>query len=149
MNLKYRWVALFKKKTIKQPLDDRYSKHDPTAEWNPSSFRDFQDYFDEHQNDLELFHLISEDADYAVDLTDQYKPKILETRRGSHWGSDKTVILHREKRPLSDVRIIYYRKMELKVINGQASSPEVVGYDLGYQGIDKNGNNRQKTITVL
>ena len=149
MNLKYRWIALFKKKMIKQPLDDKYSKHDPTAEWNPSSFRDFQDYFDEHQNDLELFHLISEDADYAVDLTDQGKPKILETKRGSHWGADKTVILHREKRPLSDVRIIYYRKMEMKVINGQASSPEVVGYVLGYQGTDKNGNNRQKTITVL
>lgn len=149
MNLKYRWVALFKEKMIKQPLDDRYSKHDPTAEWNPSSFRDFQDYFDEHQNELGLFHLISEDADYAVDLTDQSKPKILETKRGSHWGADKTVILHREKRPLSDVRIIYYRKMEMKVINGQASSPEVVGYVLGYQGTDKNGNNRQKTITVL
>lgn len=149
MNLKYRWVALFKKKMIKQPLDDRYSKHDPKAEWNPSSFRDFQDYFDEHQDELELFHLISEDADYAVDLTDQYKPKILETRRGSRWGTDKTVILHREKRPLSDVRIIYYRKMELKVENGQAGSPEVVGYVLGYQGTDKNGNNRQKTITVL
>lgn len=149
MNLKYRWVALFKKKMIKQPLDDKYSKHDPTAEWNPSSFRDFQDYFDEHQNELELFHLISEDADYAVDLTDQGKPKILETKRGSHWGADKTVILHREKRPLSDVRIIYYRKMEMKVINGQASSPEVVGYVLGYQGTDKNGNNRQKVITVL
>lgn len=149
MNLKYRWVALFKKKMIKQPLDDRYSKHDPTAEWNPSSFRDFQDYFDERQNELELFHLISEDADYAVDLTDPGKPKILETKRGSHWGADKTAILHREKRPLSDIRIIYYRKMELKVINGQASCPEVVGYVLGYQGTDKNGNNRQKVITVL
>lgn len=149
MNLKYRWVALFKKKMIKQPLDDKYSKHDPTAEWNPSSFRDFQDYFDEHQNELELFHLISEDADYAVDLTDPGKPKILETKRGSHWGADKTAILHREKRPLSDIRIIYYRKMELKVINGQASSPEVSGYVLGYQGTDKNGNNRQKVITVL
>lgn len=149
MNLKYRWIAIFKKKMIKQPLDDKYSKHDPTAEWNPSSFRDFQDYFDEHQNDLELFHLISDDADYAVDLTDPGRPKILETRRGSHWGADKTVILHREKRPLSDVRIIYYRKMELKVINGQTSSPEVLCYVLGYQGTDKNGNNRQKTITVL
>lgn len=149
MNLKYRWIAIFKRNIIKQSLDDKYSKHDPTAEWNPSSFRDFQDYFDEHQNDLSIFHLISEDADYAVDLTDPGKPKILETKRGSHWGADKTVILHREKRPLSDVRIIYYRKMELKVINGQASSPEVVGYVLGYQGTDKNGNNRQKTITVL
>ena len=149
MNLKYRWIAIFKKKMIKQPADDRYSKYDPAAEWNPSSFRDFQDYFDEHQNELELFHLISEDRDYVVDLTDPYKPKILETRKGSHWGSDKTVILHREKRDISDVRIIYYRKMELKVENGQAGSPEVVGYVLGYQGIDKNGNNRKKTITVL
>lgn len=149
MNLKYRWIAIFKHKIIKQPADDRYSKHDPSKEWNPSSFRDFQDYFDEHQDELDIFHLISDDADYAVDLTDPGKPKILETKRGSHWGADKTVILHREKRPLSDVRIIYYRKMEMKVINGQASSPEVVGYVLGYQGTDKNGNNRQKVITVL
>ena len=26
---------------IKQPPDDRYSKHDDSADWNPSSYRDF------------------------------------------------------------------------------------------------------------
>lgn len=149
MNLKYRWVALFKKKMIKQPLDDKYSKHDPTAEWNPSSFRDFQDYFDEHQNELEQFSLWSDDDMYMVDLTREGHPVIKRMVKGKNWACDKVDIMSREKRKLSDVRIIYYRKMELKVINGQASSPEVVGYVLGYQGIDKNGNNRQKTITVL
>ena len=48
--MKYKWIANFKKKAIIQPDDDRYSKYDPEAEWNPSSFRDFQDYFDEHKD---------------------------------------------------------------------------------------------------
>ena len=44
--MKYKWVARFKKKTISQPSDDRYSKYDPKSEYNPSSFRDFLDYFE-------------------------------------------------------------------------------------------------------
>ena len=45
---KYLWRAVFQKKTITQHPEDKYSRHNPDAEWNPSSFRDFQNYFDNH-----------------------------------------------------------------------------------------------------
>lgn len=149
MNLKYRWLAAFNRKHIAQPADDKYSKHNPEAEWNPSSFRDFQDYFDEHENELQTFELWSDDDMYRVDFSDMSKPVIKHTIKGHNWASDKTSILHREKRPLHDVRVIYYRKMQMTIKNGQASSPEVLGYVIGYQGLDENGNNRQKSITVI
>ena len=147
--MKYKWIANFKKKAIIQPDDDRYSKYDPEAEWNPSSFRDFQDYFDEHKDELVGFSLISGDGTYSVDFTKEGHPTIKKKVKGKNWASDKEVILSREKRALSDIRVIYYRKMEMTIKNGLASSPEVLGYVLGYQGLDENGNNRQKTITVI
>ena len=149
MNLKYRWVACFKDKMIKQPADDRYSKHNPDREWNPSSFRDFQDYFDEHPEDLQQFSLWSDNDAYFIDFSREGHPVIKQIRKGKNWACDKEVILSREKRRLSDIRIIYYRKMEMQIKNGLASSPKVVGYVLGYQGLDDNGNNRQKIITVI
>lgn len=147
--MKYKWIANFKKKAIIQPDDDRYSKYDPEAEWNPSSFRDFQDYFDEHRDELVGFSLISGDDAYSVDFTKEGHPTIKKKVKGKNCASDKEVILSREKRALSDIRVIYYRKMEMTIKNGLASSPEVLGYVLGYQGLDENGNNRQKTITVI
>ena len=47
MNLDWKWEARFLDgKVITQPDDDKYSKHDDSKEWNPSSYRDFLDYFD-------------------------------------------------------------------------------------------------------
>lgn len=150
MNLKYRWLAVFEHKVIGQPEDDRYSKHNPDADWNPSSFRDFQDYFDEHPSELQHFELWGQDDMYYVDFwTDPKKPMIKHLKKGSSWGSDEETILEREKSPLKDLRVIYYRNMQMTIKNGQTSSPEVLGYVLGYQGIDKSGKNRQKIITVL
>lgn len=149
MSLKYKWMAVFMGKTIKQPDDDRYSKYDPDKEWNPSSFRDFQDYFDGHSKSLVNFSLWSDNDAYYVDFSIEGHPMIKKIIKGKNWASDKEVILSREKRGLSDIRVIYYRKMELTIKDGRTSSPEVVGYVLGYQGLDKNGNNRQKTITVI
>lgn len=147
MNLKYKWVARFKNKVIRQPDDDRYSKFCPEAEWNPSAFRDFQDYFDGHKDELETFELISKNERYMVDFRGS-KPIVTNTTT-TRWGYNKHSVLHREKRDLSDVRVIYYRKMQLVIKDGQASSPEVLGYVLGYQGNDANGNNRQKTIYII
>ena len=48
---KFLWKATFKGKVICQHPDDKYSKFDPEASYNPSSFRDFLDYF-EKINDL-------------------------------------------------------------------------------------------------
>lgn len=147
MNLKYKWVARFKIKTIKQPDDDKYSKHNPDAEWNPSSFRDFQDYFDAHPEDLETFSIVGQNCEYTVDFRGD-KPTITATET-SRWGSIKNTLLHHEKRSLRNVRVIYYRSMQITVKNGLVGSPEVLGYVIGYQGLDENGNNRKKTITVI
>lgn len=144
----YIWKATFKGKVIAQHPNDLYSKHDPSAEWNPSSFRDFQDYFQDHADELEKFELISRENTFTVDLSTPDKPKIYCDRRG-RWGSSTNTLLHKEKRPLHDLRMIYYRKMEVTVRNGRSSLPRVLSYTLGYQGLDENGNNRQKTVTVI
>lgn len=145
---KYLWRANFIKKTITQHPEDKYSGYKPDAEWNPSSFRDFQNYFDNHSGELVSFELVSKDATYTVDLTRPWCPMIYVDERG-RWGSEKHTLIHREKRPLRDVRIIYYRNMENTIVDGVFGEPRVVGYVLGYQGIDKNGNSRKKMITVI
>lgn len=146
---KYLWRAAFKKKVINQHPQDLYSKRNPKAEWNPSSFRDFQDYFDEHKTELDSFGLWSDGDCYLVDFTKTGYPEIRMLKKGKNWASDKTIVLHREKRPLTNIRIIYYRNMETTIADGVVGEPRVLSYTLGYQGVDKNGNNRQKTITVI
>lgn len=145
---KYLWRAVFDKKVITQHPEDKYSKHNPDAEWNPSSFRDFQNYFDNHSEELIRFELVSKDATYTVDLSRPWCPMIYVDERG-RWGSEKHTLIHREKRPLRDVRIIYYRNMETTIINGVFGEPRVLSYVIGYQGIDENGNSRKKMITVI
>lgn len=148
VKFKYLWKATFKNRVITQHPEDRYSKYDPKAEHNPSSFRDFQEYFDKHPDELIGFELVSRDAIYTVDLTRPWCPMIYLDERG-RWGAEKHTVIHREKRPLRDVRIIYYRNMENTITNGVFGEPRVIGYVIGYQGIDNNGNNRQKTICVV
>ena len=145
---KYLWRATFKKKVITQHPEDKCSNYKPDAEWNPSSFRDFQNYFDKHPGELIAFELVSRDATYTIDLTRPWCPMIYSDERG-RWGAEKHTIIYREKRPLRDVRIIYYRNMENTITNGVFGEPRVLGYVIGYQGIDNNGNNRQKTICVV
>ena len=148
LKFKYLWKATFKGKTIAQHTPDLYSKHNPKAEWNPSSFRDFVEYFEEHPTELLKFELISPEETFEINLSDQEKPKILCERRG-RWGSITNTLLHKEKRPLRNVRIIYYRDMEATVVGAKFVEPRVLGYVIGYQGIDANGNNRQKKISVV
>ena len=145
---KYLWRAVFQKKTITQHPEDKYSRYNPDAEWNPSSFRDFQNYFDGHSGELISFELVGKDATYTVDLTRPWCPMIYVDERG-RWGSEKHTLIHREKRPLRDVRIIYYRNMEAKVVDGVFGEPRVLRYVIGYQGLDENGNSRKKMITVI
>lgn len=145
---KYLWRANFIKKTITQHPEDKYSGHNPDAEYNPSSFRDFQNYFDGHSGELISFELVGKDKKYTVDLTRPWCPVIYCDEEG-RWGSEKHTLIHREKRPLRDVRIIYYRNMEATIVDGVFGEPRVVGYVLGYQGLDGNGNSRKKMITVI
>lgn len=146
---KYLWKAFFKKKVISQHPLDLYSKHNPDAEWNPSSFRDFQEYFDSHRDELHSFFLRGPDKIYEIDFSKRGYPKIIEVVRGRNWASNKVNIIHREKRELTDIRPIYYRNMEATIVDGAFGEPRVVSYCIGYQGLDKNGDNRKKTITVV
>ena len=145
---KYLWKATFENRVITQHPMDLYSKHDPNAEWNPSSFRDFQEYFEKHPDELRKFELVTEGEVYTLLLDHPDKPEIVKTTTGKY-GYKKYILLHKEKRPLRDVRVIYYRNMESTILNGVLGEPRVVGYALGYQGVDENGNNRQKVISVL
>ena len=145
---KYLWRANFLKKSIVQHPEDKYSRYDPDAEWNPSSFKDFQNYFDGHCGELISFELVGMDKVYTVDLTRAWCPIIYSDERG-RWGSEKHTLIHREKRPLTNVRIIYYRNMETTIENGVVGEPRVVSYTLGYQGLDGKGNCRKKVITVI
>lgn len=149
IKFKFLWRATFKNKVITQHPEDKYSKHNPEAEYNPSSFRDFLDYFEGHKSELVKFELISDTTTVGIDLENANKPEIVMDVR-NRWGTyTKKTLLHREKRVLSDVRVIYYRKMEAKVVDGAIGEPRVAEYVLGYQGLDENGNNRQKTISVV
>ena len=145
---RYLWRAVFKKRVIRQHPEDRYSKHVDGAEYNPSSFRDFQEYFDKHQEELEYFELVGESSVLTVDLFRPWAPVIYIDEYG-RYGSHKKTVLHKEKRPLKDVRIIYYRNMETTIVDGNMGEPKVIGYTVGYQGTDSNGNNRKKTVTVI
>lgn len=145
---KYLWKANFIKKTITQHPEDKYSGYDHDAEWNPSSFRDFQNYFDGHSGELMSFELVGDGIKYTVDLTRAWCPIIYSDEEG-RWGNNKHTLLHREKRPLRNVRIIYYRNMETTIENGVFGKPRVVSYALGYQGLDDKGNCRKKVITVI
>ena len=146
---KYLWRAEFKGRTIHQHPDDLYSKHDPKADWNPSSFRDFEEYWDEHRDDLETFTLWGDGDQYTVDFTKKGYPVIRMLKMGRNWAGDKVIILHREKRELTNISVVFARVMEQKISMEGESEPEVKSYVLGYCGTDKNGNPRQKTITVI
>lgn len=145
---KYLWRANFIKKVITQHPEDKYSGYNPDAEWNPSSFRDFQNYFDGHSGELLSFQLVGKNKVYTVDLTRAWSPIIYCDEEG-RWGTEKHTVIYKEKRPLKDVRIIYYRNMEADIVDGVMGESRVVGYVLGYQGIDENGGCRKKMISVL
>lgn len=145
---KYLWKATFEHRTITQHPEDKYSKFDPKAEYNPSSFRDFIDYFDAHKKELRKFELISKENIFTIDFSSEGKPVIYCDRYG-RYGSHSHAILYREKRPLHDIRVIYYRKCECECRNGVFGAPRVNSYVIGFQGLDENGHNRQKQISVI
>lgn len=149
IKFKYLWRASFRKKNIYQHPQDLYSKYNPEAEYNPSSFRDFQDYFDEHKDELDSFSLWSDKDCYLVDFTKTGYPEIRMLKRGKDWASDKIIVLHREEEELTDIRPIYYRNMEATIVDGVFGEPKVKAFCIGYQGLDKNGNSRKKIITVI
>jgi len=139
MKLDWRWQARFADgKVICQPPDDKYSKHDDSKDWNPSSYRDFLDYFDGGKKELLSFGIVNaEDNEVAIVRFDWKEPYIFTY----HDGDDRVKIVHDGPEGLSDLQPIYYREMQNTVIDGKFGEPKVVAYNIGYQGKDKSGKN--------
>lgn len=143
---KYLWRAVFDDICVDQDPLDRYSKHNPDSDYNPSSFRDFQDKLDEGHK-LRMFSLVGDNDVYVVELN-YGKPTIKHISYTKTGRATSEEILCAQKEPMDDVRIIYFRQMEQTVENGTAQKPKILAYVLGFQGC-VNGENVQKTITVL
>ena len=118
--LKYLWEATFKDgHIIRQPLDDRYSKHDDSAEHNPSSFRDLLDYM--QVSPLEFFALVGHDRQiYAVSLS-----------TGEFFVNGGIFMLDQPLEELLERKIIYYRT---KRMNMETGEQYVYAYNFGYEG---------------
>lgn len=118
--LKYLWEATFKDgHMIRQPLDDKYSKHDDSAEKNPSSFRDLLDYID--TSPLDFFALVGHDRQvFAVHLD-----------TGEFFVNGGVFSLDQPLEELLDRKIIYYRTMRMNMETGEQY---VYAYNFGYEG---------------
>lgn len=132
----YLWTAIFADGTkIHQPSDDRYSKHDDTAEYNPSAFRDILDK--QQESELIGFELKSVDGLHVCFLNMQSHSFVIDSNR---------IWLERPGEELTDIKLIYFRTMESSNINPE---PRVLAYNFGYAGKDVNsGKIVEKVITI-
>lgn len=132
--LKYLWEASYEDgKYIRQPLDDKYSKHDDTAEHNPSAFRDLLDYME--QSPLEMFALVGHDRQiYAVNL-----------KSGEFFVNGTTFMLDQPLEELTDRKLIYFRTQRANLQSGEQFT---YAYNFGYEGLDENNKRVKKVITI-
>lgn len=134
--LKYLWIAEFDDgKHINQPEDDRYSKFNPEADYNPSAFRDILDY--EKISPLRFFTLrssIFHDKIYGVDL-----------KTGEFLIEGAMIKLERPLEELRDRQLIYFRTMRANMVTHEQG---VYAYNFGYKGKDKDGKVVEKVITI-
>lgn len=134
--LKYLWQAEFEDgKHIDQPENDRYSKYNPEAAYNPSAFRDILDY--EKISPLRSFTLRSHDSlgkVYGVDL-----------KTGEFFIEGAMIKLERPLEELRNRRLIYFRTMRANMVTHEQG---VYAYNFGYKGKDKNGKVVEKVITI-
>lgn len=145
---KYLWSAKFANgHVVQQRPDDRYSKHNPKAEHNPSSFRDFLDYAESHPDvPLVEFKLSNKGCAYTVSFKNPKRPVIYYDENNKYGIATKHFEWFKCKRDLTNIRPIYYRQMEMDVMTGEK---RCLGFVIGFQGNEPNGNNYQKTISVL
>lgn len=145
MNFSWHWQARFKDgKVIVQPDDDKYSKHDDSKDFNPSSFRDFLDYFNKDRDNLESFGITNYKEDKVVVVRfDENEIRLFTYKKG-----DKDVVVKKKCEKLENAQPIYFRKMENTSVNGVFGTPKVVSYTIGFQGTDKNGKNAQYLLEV-
>lgn len=153
MKLDWLWCAEFcNGKTICQPEDDKYSKHDPNANWNPSAFRDFLDYFGDNKDKLVSFSLKNSNTGEEVSVCfDDNRPfiSILPPDEGKEPSTVSFFGDNRVVEGLHNGQPIYYREMENVAVNGVFGKPRVVAYVVGYQGQDKDGKNYRKMVRIL
>lgn len=147
-HFKYLWSAKFANgHVVRQRPDDRYSKHNPKAEHNPSSFRDFLDYAESHPDvPLVEFTLSNKEKTYTVSFKTPERPVIYYDENNKYGIPTKHYEWFKCKRDLTNIRPIYYRRMELDIMTGEK---RCLGFVIGFQGNESNGNNYQKTISVL
>lgn len=135
--LKYLWTAVFYDGTsMTQPQDDKYSKHDDSKEYNPSSFRDVIEYSE--KSPIWAFIISNPDDEndfYGVRLAD-----------GMFCAGGKEFALDKQDEKIVDKQIIYYRTMQA---NMQTGEQRCVAYNIGYKGKDlATGRVTEKVITV-
>lgn len=138
LDLVYLWSAVFKDgHCIIQPEDDRYSKYDPSKEYNPSAFRDVLDY--SKKSPLESFGLFNKHIPTkSVNLT-------LKDGRFTT-GNGDSFKLEAVGEELVDRQVIYYRTMQYGMKSGEQ---RVMSYNIGYKGKDNaTGKVIEKVITI-
>lgn len=145
---KYLWSAKFANgHIVRQHPNDLYSKHNPKASHNPSSFRDFLDYAESHPDvPVVEFKLSNKDKAYTVGFEQPGRPVIYYDENNKYGIPTKHYEWFRCKRDLTNIRPIYYRQMEMDLLTGEK---HCLGFVIGFQGNESNGNNYQKTINVL
>lgn len=145
---KYLWSAKFANgHVVRQHPNDLYSKHNPKASHNPSSFRDFLDYAESHPDvPVVEFKLSNKDKAYTVGFEQPGRPVIYYDENNKYGIPTKHYEWFKCKRDLTNIRPIYYRQMEMDLLTGEK---HCLGFVIGFQGNESNGNNYQKTINVL
>ena len=145
---KYLWSAKFANgHIVRQHPNDLYSKHNPKASHNPSSFRDFLDYVESHPDvPVVEFKLSNKDKAYTVGFEQPGRPVIYYDENNKYGIPTKHYEWFKCKRDLTNIRPIYYRQIEMDLLTGEK---RCLGFVIGFQGNEPNGNNYQKTINVL
>lgn len=139
--LQYLWSAYFTDgQTIHQPSDDRYSKHDPDAEHNPSAFRDF---LDKSETVAPLWFKLYRPMSDPIDFIH------LRLDNGLFWINGTFFKLHDQNVHPTDLKVIFYREVKQEYINGEAQEPRVTAFYLGYEGRDAVTDKKIKHVLCI
>lgn len=123
------WTVYFEDgSTLRQPEDDKYSKHDDAKDHNPSSFQDILDK-DSRVVSFRL-HDVTVDLENGIFYTQTTHPISLEAE------------------PLTDRKLIYYRQMERQNVGGEWQEPVIKRYAMGYEGKNSKGKVEKKVIFI-
>lgn len=132
---KYRWGATFADgHTLKQPEDDRYSKHIDSAAHNFSSFKDLLDY--QEISPLQIFSLNGRDGQiYAVNL-----------ETGEFFVNGTVFMLDQPLEELQDRKVIYFRTNRMNMVTREQYTH---AFNFGYEGKHpESGKIMKKVVTI-